>query len=366
MCNILFVAPFSVNGGIASWAQGFYKNYDEEEIKLFPVDSASSHRKPTDKSLVKRVFFGLYDFWHLRKKIRSELKTGKYPLIHTTTSGNIGCFRDILICKLAAKFGCKVILHCHYGCITEDVTNKGLVGFLTRKAFSLCDQIWVLDKRSYATLTGMSSVQHKVCLTPNPIEIKYEFDNRPKQYASVSFLGNMIPTKGLFELVAAVAKIDGVRLDIIGPGTDSVVGRVKEIAGDKLDKSVFLHGRLPNSEAIELLKNIDILALPTYYPFEAFPISILEAMSLSKLVISTHRAAIPDMLTALDGTSCGVLVREKSIDDIVSAITYCQKNREEADEMCRKAYEKVSNAYATDIVYAIYTHNYKLLLSDIN
>ena len=174
----------------------------------------------------------------------------------------------------------------------------------------------------------------------------------------------MIPSKGLYELVSAVVKCD-IRLDIIGPGTDAVIETVRKISGNKLNNGIYIHGRLPNSEALELLKKSDILALPTYYPFEAFPISILEAMSLSKLVISTGRAAIPDMLTALDGSRCGILVAEKSVDEIVAAINYCQENPTVADEMRRKAYNKVKEAYTSSVVYAIYSGNYRLLSNTI-
>lgn len=360
--NILFIAPFTANGGIASWAQNFYKNYNDLNFQLFPIDSSSNRRKPTDTSIVKRVVYGLLDLLHLYKATKSTLKKGNYSLIHTTTSGHIGCFRDFVICRLAKKYNCKTILHCHYGCISYDLYNKKVIGFLTRTAFNACDQIWVLDKHSYNTLKQIPNYNRKVHLTPNPIDIKYEFDSKPKEYKTIAFLGNMIPTKGLFELIHAVNKCN-IRLDIIGPGTDEVVEKVKKLSGDNFNKSIFIHGKVPNNEALALLKNIDILALPTYYPFEAFPISILEAMSLSKLVISTERAAIPDMLTAVDGSKCGILIKEKSIDDIVNAITYCQENPKEADKMCEKAYEKVKKAYSKDVVYKIYTNNYKVLFN---
>ena len=38
-------------------------------------------------------------------------------------------------------------MHCRYGCITEDIQSKGLVGKLLRKAMDEYDQIWVLDSR---------------------------------------------------------------------------------------------------------------------------------------------------------------------------------------------------------------------------
>ena len=85
-------------------------------------------------------------------------------------------------------------------------------------------------------------------------------------------------------------------------------------------------------------------------------------MSCGKLVIATPRAAIADMLTALDGMRCGILVREKSVEDIVKAIEWVIKNKTLADKICMKAYEKVWNSYRTDVVYELYRNNYRDLL----
>jgi len=112
----------------------------------------------------------------------------------------------------------------------------------------------------------------------------------------------------------------------------------------------------------EIVKTVDIVALPTYYPSEAFPMSIIEAMSYGKLVISTHRAAIPDMLTGLDGENCGILVQEKSVDDIEKAINWCVEHPVEANNLCKKAYQKVKAAYATVVVCDIYRENYQKLI----
>jgi glycosyltransferase involved in cell wall biosynthesis len=121
---------------------------------------------------------------------------------------------------------------------------------------------------------------------------------------------------------------------------------------------------MPNDEAVKILETIDILALPTYYPWEAFPISILEAMSRGKMVISTDRAAIPDILTDLDGNKCGCIVGERSPEQIYNAIKWCQNHKEEADTMCRKAYEKVKNSYDTAIIYRLYKDLYDQLTTN--
>ena len=110
------------------------------------------------------------------------------------------------------------------------------------------------------------------------------------------------------------------------------------------------------------MHDVDIVALPTYYHSEAFPISIIEAMSLSKLLISCNQAAVPDMLTSLDGSPCGLLVEKKSSDAIVDAINWCQTHKEEADTMCKKAYEKVFACYRKEVVYELYKTHYKELI----
>lgn len=173
--------------------------------------------------------------------------------------------RDYRVTKLCKKYGVKTIMHCRYGCITEDIQSKGFIGRLLRKAMREFDQIWVLDSRSYNTLKGIDYLADKVYLTPNSIDVTEEMNPVPKEYKRVAFIGNLYPTKGLYELVEACTRID-VRLDIIGPGADDVVSHVKKLEGDKLDKTVFIHGKLPNPEAVRFMHDVDIVALPTYYP----------------------------------------------------------------------------------------------------
>ena len=223
------------------------------------------------------------------------MKKHKIDILHTTTSGSLGAYRDIRVAKLCKKYGIKSIMHCRYGCITEDYQSKGLVGILLRKSMSLFDQIWVLDSRSYNTLKGIPTLADKVHLTPNSIEVNEPMNPIPKEYKRVAFIGNLIPTKGLYELVEACTRTE-VRLDVIGPGADEVVAKIKDLAGEKLDKSIFIHGRLPNPEAVKFMHDVDIVALPTYYPWEAFPISIIEAFSVGCPVLCTPVGGIVNMI----------------------------------------------------------------------
>lgn len=361
--RIIGLFPLTGNGGIASWTKKFIKTFPDDDYQFTFVNVSPSVPRVggLSESFLFRTISGLTALFRILRELNVIQKKSRYEILHTTTSGNIGSLRDYFVAKFCHKHGIKCILHCRYGCITDDIQSNGLVGKLLRKSMNAFDQIWVLDSRSYTTLKGMCNLKDKVFLTPNSIDVSEEIDLSPKDYKRVAFIGNLYPTKGLYELVDACKRAD-VRLDIIGPGSDEVMSHLKRLIGDRIDKSVFVHGKLSSYDAVKFMNEVDILALPTYYPWEAFPISIIEAMSLTKMVISCPRAAIKDMLTDLDGKLCGVLVEPKSVDAIVDAINWCQAHKEEADEMCRKAYEKVKTCYSKEVIYDLYRSLYKKLL----
>ena len=361
--KIIGLFPLTGNGGIASWTKKFTKTFPDEKYQFSFVNVSPSTPRAggLSETMLVRSLTGFTSMFRILREVKHVLKSDKYDILHTTTSGNIGSLRDYRVAKLCKMFGVKSIMHCRYGCITEDIQSKSIIGWLLRRAMTEFDQIWVLDSRSYNTLKGIEGLKDKVYLTPNSIDVTEEMNPAPKVYSRVAFIGNLYPTKGLYELVEACMRTD-VRLDIIGPGADDVKAQVKKLAGDKLDKTVFIHGKLPNPEAIKFMHDVDIVALPTYYPWEAFPISIIEAMSLTKMVISCPRAAVKDMLTDLDGHPCGMLVPPKSSDAIVEAINWCQTHKEEADMMCQKAYEKVKTCYSKEVVYDLYRSLYRKLV----
>lgn len=360
--KIIGLFPLTGNGGIASWTKKFTATFPDEGHRFTFVNVSPSTPRVggLSETLLVRTLSGFTAMSRILKELKGVLFKDKYDILHTTTSGNIGSLRDYRVAKLCKRYSIKCIMHCRYGCVTEDIQSKGVVGWLLRKAMNEFDQIWVLDSRSYNTLKRIENLKDKVYLTPNSIDVTEGMDPGPKEYKRMAFIGNLYPTKGLYELVEACTQTN-VRLDIIGPGAKDVVVHVKKLAGDKLDKSIIIHGKLPNSEAVKFIHDVDIVALPTYYPYEAFPISIIEAMSLTKMVISCPRGAVKDMLTDLDGKPCGILVAPKSVNAIVEAIKWCQSHKEEADVMCQKAYEKVKACYSKEVVYDLYRSLYRKL-----
>lgn len=362
--TILLLAPIEGNGGIVSWAKNYLANYNNNEFRLLNVGVSKRRSKIKEATFLRRTVDGLLDMYSAYKDVKNTIKKEDIKILHTTTSGSLGTLRDYLIGRLCKRKGIKTIMHCHYGCISEDYTKKTALGWLLRRTIRLYNQVWVLDSKSEKFLKASIGNKVQIYIAPNFIDIPKEGSTSTKKYNRVAFVGNLIPSKGLYETVEAVASMNNnTTLFIAGPGPDNVINKIKEIAGEKLGKNICVLGSLPNSQAVDLIKSVDIISLPSYYPWEAFPISILEAMSCGKMVISTNRAAIPDMLTSVDGSLCGMLVKEGSVDDVRDAIIWCQEHCEDADKMCQKAYEKVCNFYTTDVVFQKYTELYRLLLS---
>ncbi|WP_294590158.1 glycosyltransferase family 4 protein [uncultured Phocaeicola sp.] len=361
MKKVLLLIPLHRTGGIASWGQKFYQTYQNSDIKLIAVDNAPN--RSNKAGMLERIISGLVATKRILRSIREQSNKNTIDIIHTTTSGSIGSYRDILIGRFCKQRKIKSILHCHYGNISNVLESRGVIRFLTLKALSYYDQIWVLDRKSFDYLKNLNRINGDIKLIPNSIEVNDNLKITPKAFRNIAFIGNLIPDKGIFELVEAVKRVKHyVRLHIVGDGTPEVINNIKKIAGEDLNSKIILYGRLSNRKAVMFMKSIDILALPTYMRAEAFPISILEAMSIGKLVISTKRAAIQDMLTGLDGSPCGIFVREQNIDDIANAITWCIENTPKADLLCSKAYEKVYNSYRIEVVYNLYTACYQELL----
>ena len=362
MRNIVLLAPTIGSGGIASWANKYKQTYDSQEFNLISAPIIK-HVKDSDARLFTRIRLGINEINWVINNLKRIIKSNHIDILHTTTSGSLGTFRDYKVVKLCKKNNIRTILHCHYGSMSEHFKNKLLRSALI-KTFRLYDQIWVLDKQTYNLLKQYPDIADKVKLTPNPIAVTPNKVIEDKSFNNFVFIGNLILKKGIIELAEAfkLANPNG-KLHYIGQATSEVLNRLENVAGDLWGNKIIYHGLLPNDQAIEFLRQMDVLVLPTYYPQEAFPISILEAMSQGKLAISTPRAAIPDMLTLSDGSTCGVIVPEHNIQELADAMCRIQENTAEANEMCQKAYHKALSTYSSEIVYNMYFDLYRELLN---
>lgn len=88
---------------------------------------------------------------------------------------------------------------------------------------------------------------------------------------------------------------------------------------NKLEEYITYHGIVGGESKRNLLKECYIFALPTRYPNEGQPISILEAMGNGMFIISTDHAGIPDIV----GTENGIAYFTEGCSDETRTKIYC-------------------------------------------
>lgn len=357
--DILLFCPLTGNGGIAIWANNLINDFSDNDYHVIPVDIAPG-KDSKQFCGIEHWYYGTVAMLRALRDTMVALRHNPHlRIMHIATSIGLGALRNYFLGKCCKFKGLKLIMHCHFGSVKQAYEDSGIRGLFFRKSLCLYDQIWVLTHEAELYLNSIPNMRGKVVLMPNFIEVPQKCNIMHREYKHVGFVGNLIPQKGIYELVEAVVKLDNdTKLLIAGKGTQKCVDHIKDLAGIKYGRSIQVLGWLSNKNILNLIEELDIVALPTYYPIEAFPISILEAMSRGKLVISCRHAAIPDMLTNSKGESCGIMVKQRNVKSIMEAILWCQNHRQEANVICKNAYEKTKDSYSKEIIFKKYKETY--------
>lgn len=258
-------------------------------------------------------------------KIRKSKADLFYFTISQTKGGNL---RDLVIFKLLELQHKRCLIHLHGGYYRQLVDND--MGSWQRKANyeaiqKLAGAI-VLSKSLKKIFEGMidddkifvveNCVDDQYLLTDHEIEEKLAA-LKDKHVLHVLWLSNFIRSKGYpFVLEMAKAEKDCVdagkekrfHFDFAGKFFDDGEKDYFEsyIKDNKLEDYVTYHGIVDGESKRNLLKNCYIFALPTRYPNEGQPISILEAMGNGMFIITTSHAGIPDIVE--DGVN-GIVVQ---------------------------------------------------------
>lgn len=130
-------------------------------------------------------------------------------------------------------------------------------------------------------------------------------------------IGRLCRQKGQIHIPAAVAALRAefpdMKVVLVGDG-ESRAEIEAEIALHDVGAQVILHGWSSNDEVRQLLKQSRAMLLPSYA--EGLPVAIMEALALTRPVISTTIAGIPELVDE----ECGWLVEPGNHQQLVSAM----------------------------------------------
>ncbi len=188
---------------------------------------------------------------------------------------------------------------------------------LIKKWLSKADTIFCASQALANSLENTGIAKEKLLVNYNGVnrEIFYPSEQLSKE-KRVIFVGSLIPTKGVNELVSAFesvqAKNPDVILDIIGEGP--LKESIKERALSH-NLNINLHGSIPLNVVAEKVRTSSLLVLPSYR--EGVPNVLLEAFACGIPVVATTVGGIPEVVTE----DVGLLVESKNTIQLEKAIT---------------------------------------------
>lgn len=356
LCSPYLQLPDIASGGINKWGNNLltYSSAIESEVKITPVSFDRRTFVSVDSNVFKRIFWGLKEYKKAIDETQKRMKQEHFDVMHICTSASISLTKDILLLKTAKKQGVKSCIHFHFGRIPELAAKKNWEWKLICNVVKLADTVITMDMKSYETLLSCGFENVTYCPNPLSLSIINQIENTKSEIVRIPnkllFVGHVLPSKGVYELVKACKRFNGIELHIIGKVDDSVKTDLGNIAKEKDGGNWLLfRGEMSHNEVIRELQSSSLFAFPSYT--EGFPNVILEAMACECPIVTTTVGAIPEMLNIANDENCGICVPPQDTDAFAEGLKMLLENPIKAKKNAENAFSRVHKLYAMPKVW---------------
>lgn len=200
-----------------------------------------------------------------------------------------------------------------------------------RKVLNLADQILFTAKKNLTVYSSLSNIHPKTKPVQvfNGIEPGHDTESSSPRFERgeadlmLALVSRAIPEKGWLEAIRAVLELNGesefkVKLILVGSSTYQ-----QELERQYQDPLIIFSGHSP--DPMSIVKDCDAGLLPSYFPSESYPLSVIEYLSCGKPVMATDIGEIRRMLE-YQGELAGQLLPQQpdgkaDIEGIKSSIT---------------------------------------------
>ncbi len=303
-------------------------------------------------SSLGRLFAVLHIVWRtLRLQSRSDVI---YFTISESIAGNL---KDLLIYLVCRGRLDRMVVHMHGGAGMRRLLSDRQAWLARANAFFLrkLGAVIVLGPRHVPIFSDAVAAAriHKI---PNFAE-DYMFITRQvaleKYHDTIPlrllFLSNHLPGKGHEELVSGFKMLDPqeqslVQIDFAG-GFESDAAREVFLNSIRANEQLRYHGVVRGEEKRALFRMAHLFCLPTYYPYEGQPISILEAYASGCAVLTTDHSGIFDVF---DCQRNGLEVEIQSAQSITIAIRTALQNPPVLQKMGLRNLQEAEEKYRVE------------------
>lgn len=361
MLRVLLCSPYLNEegihrGGINIWADNilqYHKSLDNQKVYITPVSFDRRHYISVDTSKLKRIYLGVAELSKSVANAERELKSQQYDAVHICTSASMSLFKDLRLVSLAKKYGAKSIVHLHFGRTPDLIKINNWEWKLLRRVIEKADSVITMDMQTYNSLRSCDYENVYCC--PNPLsmsiinQVEAEKGTIERDSNKLLFVGHVLPSKGVYELVNACKKIDGIELHIVGKAESNVIDDLKRIAADHNNANwLKIRGEMSHDNVLRELMSAGLFVFPSYT--EGFPNVILEAMACGCPIASSNVGAIPEMLN-IENEACGVCYNPQSETEVLNAIKLLLCDPTLRGKYASMAESRVYSEYTVDQVY---------------
>jgi glycosyltransferase involved in cell wall biosynthesis len=318
------------------------------DVELTVVNTAPRWRSIHNNGIFLRVVGGGLQL--LRDVVRlGGILTGRtFDAVHLTTSGQLAAVRDLVILYLTAIFGVSFVYHVRFGRIPEIAVANSFEWRIIRRVMIRASMVILIDKATYFAVQRFAPDAKAVlvpnCVNTSGLPARGEISGEVK---TALFVGWVIPTKGITELVEAWSILEpkGWRLEIVGPGDAAYQ---TELMHKFAPINLKFIGELSHADAMARMANCDLFVLPSYT--EGFPNVVVEAMALGRPIIATTVGAIPEMLE----DDAGILVKCRDTQALVDVLNRLILDPMLCERLGQQAFARAMKLYTIEVVFHAY------------
>lgn len=315
--KILLIGPLPPPITGQSIAFSYLKNLDDHDIK-FIVYNTNKYK------------LNLFNYLDSILILPIIILFEKFQKIYFIGSrSRLGFLRQLPFLTISIYKKIKIFNHLHGADFKPFYNNSGILKGLIFLVYSKVDTSILLLKEMEDQFIDFPNMNLKII--PNAmgkdfenLKIKKPVKNR------ILYLSNILASKGILEFMDAVAIIlsvnKEVEVNIAGDFLKDHIMSKNEIKKRffliynslklKYNNRVSYLGVVSGKNKVDILKSSSIFVLPSYYPTEAFPISIIEAMAASNAIVTTNH----NYLKSIISEENGVIVNKKNSNEIYLAL----------------------------------------------
>lgn len=243
--------------------------------------------------LGRSKFEDLFLFVWSLVKLFFYLSLFKVKIVHVHMSFNGSFWRKYSFYRLSSLFSVPFVLHLH---------GSEFKDYVSRSSKLRLAKINELFRRSSAVIVLSSGWKNYVdgqfgcdaTVIENYVDVTADNLTRHADRKDVVFVGAFIKRKGILELIVSFAssKLD-CKLHLCGDGPlmDAARQLVKDL---NIEAQVVFHGWVGFEQKISVFKGCRLFVLPSYN--EGLPLTIIEALACSCVVLSTNVGAISEVI----------------------------------------------------------------------